>query len=310
MKNYEDIAERFWSLPHKAEEESKRESLFMDDIIQKAHLDREIELRLAGVETVFDGGAGVGRFSVPLAARGLRVTHFDISPSMLEKARENAARAGVTGNMEFVRGRLGDLKGYQDGQFDLAICFDAPVSYTYPDHQSALTELVRIAKKAVIVSVSSRLGYVPYRFNPLQKRQYVVDEKSDDPMVRFYLDGAESSLRNWEPEFESVLREFADGLASGPEEALEAFNRGEAPWPVNYLFTPEELGSILKAAGLRDVRLSGPGALARSIPREILKTLLFTEQHREKFLDFCFEFDSQPSVCGLGKDSLVASGIP
>jgi SAM-dependent methyltransferase len=309
MKDYEDIAERFWSLPQKAEEENKRESLFMDDIIQKAHLDREIESRLAGVETVFDGGGGVGRFSIPLAARGLRVTHFDISPPMLEKARENAARAGVTENMEFVRGRLGNISKYKNGQFDLVFCFDAPVSYTYPDHQSALRELVRIARKAVIVSVSSRLGYIPYRFNPIQKTQYVVDEQNDDPMVRFYLEGSRSAVRDWKPDFDSVRREFADGLAADPKESLDAFKRGQAPWPVNYLFTAEDLGSILKEAGLRDIRLSGPGALARSIPREILKTLLFTEKYRGKFLDFCYEFDSQPSVCGLGKDSLVASGM-
>jgi hypothetical protein len=33
----EDICERFWSLPSKPEEEARRERLFLDDVIQKAH---------------------------------------------------------------------------------------------------------------------------------------------------------------------------------------------------------------------------------------------------------------------------------
>jgi hypothetical protein len=30
------------------------------------------------------------------------------------------------------------------------------------------------------------------------------------------------------------------------------------------------------------------------------------EKHRKEFLDFCYIFDSQPSVIGLGKDNLLA----
>ena len=48
--------------------------------------------------------------------------------------------------------------------------------------------------------------------------------------------------------------------------------------------------------------------MSRSIPNEILKKLVTTEQHRETFLDICYRFDSNPSVCGLAKDNLVASG--
>lgn len=153
---YQQLSHRFWNLPTKGEEEAQRELFFMDDIIQKAHLDREILHYLDGVETVFDGGAGVGRFSIPLAQRGLKVTHFDISDSMLTKARELAKVAGVEENITFVRGSLTELQHYSDQAFDLVISFDAPVSYTYPEHVQVLSQLVRIAGKAVIVSVSSR----------------------------------------------------------------------------------------------------------------------------------------------------------
>ena len=79
-------------MPQKADEEADREKLFIDDIIQKAHLEREILGHLEGVETVFDGGAGYGRFSILLARRGLRVTHFDLSRPIPGEVLRNMMR--------------------------------------------------------------------------------------------------------------------------------------------------------------------------------------------------------------------------
>ena len=128
--NNEDIASRHWNLPQKGAEEARRETLFIDDIIQKAHVERELERHLSGVATVFDGGAGSGRFSVFLAKKGIRVTHFDISESMLSQAREYAGIEGVSDRIEFVHGRLGELDEFSDEGFDMVISIDAPVSYT------------------------------------------------------------------------------------------------------------------------------------------------------------------------------------
>ena len=132
------IAERHWNLPDKGERESRREETFIDDIIQKHHLERELLTCLDGVETAFDGGAGCGRFSILLAKHGVRVTHFDISRPMLDKARELAGEAGVLDRMEFIQGALEDLSAYRDGQFDLVLSFDAPVSYTYPHQEQVI----------------------------------------------------------------------------------------------------------------------------------------------------------------------------
>jgi len=308
-KDFEEIADRFWNLPQKGEEENKREDLFMDDIIQKAHLDREIESRLEGVRTVLDAGAGTGRFTIPLASRGFEVTHLDISVSMLDKAKENAENAGLSDKITFVHGKIGDLGSYADGAFDLVISFDAPVSYTYPNHISVIKELVRIAAKSIIISVSSRLGWLPYLFNPIQKMQYFVDENSDDATVKFYRDKSEAQLANWKPDFALADHAFETGLFESPEIVIDAFEKGEAPWPVNYLFSPEELAENFRQNGAKDIRLSGPGAFSRSIPNTILKKLLFSPEHRKRFLDLCYKVDSQPSVCGLGKDNLVISGV-
>lgn len=155
------IAERHWNLPDKGERESRREETFIDDIIQKHHLERELLTCLDGVETAFDGGAGCGRFSILLAKHGVRVTHFDISRPMLDKARELAGEAGVLDRMEFIQGALEDLSAYRDGQFDLVLSFDAPVSYTYPHQEQVIGELGAHCRKTAAAQRIQSFGIPP-----------------------------------------------------------------------------------------------------------------------------------------------------
>jgi hypothetical protein len=37
--------------------------------------------------------------------------------------------------------------------------------------------------------------------------------------------------------------------------------------------------------------------------------MLLNDDYRLRFLNLCYEFDSNPAVCGLGKDNLAASGL-
>ena len=76
MDYIQKISERQWNLPDKGELESRREATYIDDIIQKDHIQRKLLEHLDGIHTVFDGGAGSGRFSILLAKRGCLVTHL------------------------------------------------------------------------------------------------------------------------------------------------------------------------------------------------------------------------------------------
>ena len=174
------ISERMWNQPDKGELEAEREHTFIDDIVQKSHIEKELLANLDGIETAFDGGAGCGRFSILLAKQGIHVTHFDISQPMIDKAREIAEKEGVLDKLTFVKGALEDLSKYKDRSFDLVMSFDAPISYTYPNQERTIGELVRIAKKRIMISVSSRLGALPYLSNPIQKNQFILDDDSKD----------------------------------------------------------------------------------------------------------------------------------
>ncbi|MHB1483814.1 MAG: hypothetical protein ACYCYI_04035 [Saccharofermentanales bacterium] len=58
-----EISSNFWNLSNMAAVELSREESNYDDLILKYHTEKEILSNLNGVKTVFDGGAGYGRFS-------------------------------------------------------------------------------------------------------------------------------------------------------------------------------------------------------------------------------------------------------
>lgn len=69
----------YWD--RRAERESSREA---ENPRKRVHTDllwRMVERALPREGgTILDAGAGTGRFSLPLARRGFRVTHLDIAP--------------------------------------------------------------------------------------------------------------------------------------------------------------------------------------------------------------------------------------
>ena len=302
------ISERMWNQPDKGELEAEREHTFIDDIVQKSYIEKELLANLDGIETAFDGGAGSGRFSILLAKQGIHVTHFDISQPMIDKAREIAEKEGVLDKLTFVKGALEDLSKYGDRSFDLVMSFDAPISYTYPNHARTIGELVRIAKKRIMISVSSRLGALPYLANPIQKNQFILDKDSKDGWVQWCLNSREQMIETFSFSKDSLMKTYATGLFGDIEESKKAYDRGETPWSISYHFMPDELKEILEKNGVRNVELAGPGAFARTIPNEILVKIVSDPLQKKQFLEFCHLYDSNPYVCGMGKDNLFAKG--
>ena len=305
MTSSTDISRRFWNLAQKANEEVSREKTYIDDIIAKAHIERLLLENLDGIHTAFDGGAGYGRFSLLLASKGVHVTHFDISEPMIEKARELAHERGLTGNMTFILGSLEDLSAFDNKQFDMVVSFDAPVSYTYPNHEEAIRNLVRIGRRKICVSAYSRLAWT-YLFDPAQKEKYILDPETRDPLGRWTLDHGLALRADHRPDMVRVREFFATGLMEPLRDTEKAYERGGAPWPVSYAFMPDELSGILERSGCKNIRLSGPGALSRSVPGEVLSNIMSDETLKRDFLDFCFWYDSQPWCAVMGKDNIVA----
>ncbi|MCH5263111.1 MAG: methyltransferase domain-containing protein [Lachnospiraceae bacterium] len=301
------ISERLWNMPDKGELESHREETFIDDIVQKSHIEKELLSNMDGIQTVFDGGAGCGRFSILLAKHGCQVTHFDISQPMIDKAKGLAEKEGVLDKITFVKGALEDLSGFQDKSFDMVISFDAPISYTHPNQEKIIGELVRICRKRIIISVSSRLGQLPYLANPIQKNQFILDVNCDDPFVKWCVSNRADAIASFRFKRECVEKLWADGLMGGEAEIAE-YEAGGTPWCITYTFMPDELENILEKFGVKNISLAGPGAYARTLPNELLVKIMNDPKQRADFLDFCYQYDSNPYVCGMGKDNLLAKG--
>jgi SAM-dependent methyltransferase len=68
---------------------------------------------------VLDAGCGTGQWAVGFARHGCQVTAVDLAPSMLERARAHAQRAGVA--IDFREGDIGRLPE-QDTTFDVVHC--------------------------------------------------------------------------------------------------------------------------------------------------------------------------------------------
>ncbi len=307
MDYSQKISERHWNQPDKGEREAMRELTFIDDIVQKSHIEKELLANLGGIRTVFDGGGGAGRFSILLAKQGCEVTHFDISQPMLDKAAKLAKEAGVEGRIAFVRGALEDLSAYTDHSFDLVMSFDAPISYTWPNQKEVIKGLVRICKKRIMLSVTSRLGMLPYLANPVNKNQFILDEDCGDPWVAWCISNYQNAVDGFSFDKSVCMDVLEKGLMGGETEIAE-FEHGGAPWPITYAFLPDELKGILHENGVKNIQLAGPGAYARTVPNEILRKIMRDHAQKSAFLDFCHLYDQNPYVCGMGKDNLFAKG--
>jgi SAM-dependent methyltransferase len=304
MEKSTEISSKFWNLPQKPFEELDREKLFIDDIISKNHIEKELLLNLNGINTVFDGGAGYGRFSILLAQQGLKVTHFDISLAMIEKAKEIAKEKGVYDNITFVHGNMEELESFKNESFDLVMSFDSPISYTYPKHIETIENLIRICGKRLIFSVYSRLAWT-YMFDPAQKYKYILDKNSNNFFVRWSVDNGIKLLNDYKPNMNEVNNFFKTGLMEKYEETLQKFDNGETPWPVSYSFMPDEIKEVLEKNGLKNIKFAGPGALSRSIPGEVLINIMKEEGLKKDFLEYCYLYDSQKWVSGMGKDNIL-----
>lgn len=103
-------------------------------------------LSLAAIEPghrVLDVGCGVATTAIEIAERhGARVTAVDISPLMLERARDNVRHAGASGSVEV---RSGDILALEDpeGTYDRVI---AEAVTMFVDRPRAARELVRVCR--------------------------------------------------------------------------------------------------------------------------------------------------------------------
>ena len=105
---------------------------------------------------VLDAGCGTGALAVEAARRGANVVAIDLSPTLVELARERLP-ADINGaSIEF---RVGDMSAPDLGRFDFAVAMDSLIHY---DTTVAVNAIARIAER-----VDHGIAFTFAPWNPL-----------------------------------------------------------------------------------------------------------------------------------------------
>jgi magnesium-protoporphyrin O-methyltransferase len=83
-----------------------------------------------GNHTLLDAGCGTGALSVEAAKRGARVTAIDLSPTLVELARDRLPATLAQGSIDF---RVGDMFDPGLGSFDHVVAMDSLIHYSVED---------------------------------------------------------------------------------------------------------------------------------------------------------------------------------
>ncbi len=204
-----------------------------------ARLDRERE-RLAGlverfdIESCVDAACGTGLHAVALAQLGVRVIGADLSAAMLERARTNAAAAGV--DIAWRRTSFADLDRHVDRPVDALLCIGNSIPHVLtPEELGASLHSFKEVLTPGGICLIQLLNYD----RVLRRRERIVGahRQGDLEFVRFY-DFLDRNVRF------NMLRLRWDGDRAEPELQTTTLHP----------YTRAELQTALETAGFADVQ--------------------------------------------------------
>ncbi|HHX66054.1 MAG TPA: class I SAM-dependent methyltransferase [Chloroflexi bacterium] len=109
-----------------------------------------------GVRRVLDVACGTGQHAIALAREGFEVTATDLSQAMVERARANAAEAGV--EVAFSRLGFGELADALDERYNAVICLgnSLPHLLTADEMRYALRDMAAVLRPGGLLVVQNR----------------------------------------------------------------------------------------------------------------------------------------------------------
>jgi magnesium-protoporphyrin O-methyltransferase len=96
---------------------------------------------------VLDAGCGTGAFAVEAARRGASVVAIDLSPTLVDLARERSPRDLGAGSIDF---RSGDMLDPTLGEFDHVVGMDSLIHYNATDKVRVLAGLASRTRESII----------------------------------------------------------------------------------------------------------------------------------------------------------------
>ena len=116
----------------------------------------ERQLEAAGAWRVLDAACGTGMHAIELARRGYEAVGADLCAGMIERARANAAAAGIAAR--FVIAGFGELSEKVGGEFDALLCLgnSLPHVLTPDELRTTLTDFVACLRPGGLLLIQNR----------------------------------------------------------------------------------------------------------------------------------------------------------
>jgi magnesium-protoporphyrin O-methyltransferase len=101
---------------------------------------------------LLDAGCGTGALAVEAARRGAHVTAIDLSPTLVDLARERAPQE-LGGRLDF---RAGDMLDTALGTFDHVVCMDSLIHYRHDDAVRVIEGLAERTRCSILFTFAPR----------------------------------------------------------------------------------------------------------------------------------------------------------
>jgi magnesium-protoporphyrin O-methyltransferase len=149
--------------------------------------------------SLLDAGCGTGALSVEAARRGARVVAIDLSPTLVDLARERSPANFGEGSVDF---RVGDMLDPALGAFDHVVAMDSLIHYRLEDTVRVLAGLASFAGRSIVFTFAPSNAalaamHAVGRLFPRGNRAPSIEPVAE-PALRRQI-AAEPSLACWQP---------------------------------------------------------------------------------------------------------------
>ena len=104
-------------------------------------------------QRILDAGCGTGALAIDAARRGAHVVAIDLSPTLVDLARDRAARETLPGSIDF---RVGDMLDPALGRFDHIVAMDSLIHYRAADILRVLDAQAARAERSILFTFAPR----------------------------------------------------------------------------------------------------------------------------------------------------------
>lgn len=148
---------------------------------------------------ILDAGCGTGAFAIEAARRGADVVAIDLSPTLVNLARDRKPDALGEGSIDF---RSGDMLDPQLGGFDHIVAMDSVIHYRTEDAVSALAQLAQRTSTSILFTFAPRTPMLAAmisvgRLFPRRDRAPWLEPMSEEKIRALMLQDA--NLACWQP---------------------------------------------------------------------------------------------------------------